>query len=78
METYPSFGIVMRRLRQDRKLSQEELATLMDMTSHAHISRLESGHKQPTLEMVFRLAKALDITATEIISEVEKVRSATL
>ena len=50
----------------------------MDMTSHAHISRLESGHKQPTLEMVFRLAKALDITATEIISEVEKVRSATL
>ena len=78
METYPFFGVVMRRLRQDRKLSQEELASLMDMTSHAHISRLESGHKQPTLEMVFRLAKALGITAAEIVHEVEKVRGENL
>ncbi len=71
MKAYPSFGIVMRRLRIERGLSQEELAEKMGMVSHAHISRLESGKKQPTLDMVFRLADALGMRAWEIIKIIE-------
>lgn len=71
MNTYPSFGTVMRRLRIERGLSQEELASRLDMSSHAHISRLESGKKQPTLDMVFRLADALDVEAWEIVKSMK-------
>lgn len=72
MKTYPHFGTVVRRLRLDRGLSQEELAALMNMCSHAHLSRLESGRKQPSLDMVFRLADALGMKAWEIIKFMEE------
>ena len=72
MNTYPSFGTVMRRLRIERGLSQEELASRLDMSSHAHISRLESGKKQPTLDMVFRLADALGVEAWEIVKSMKE------
>ena len=71
MKAYPSFGAAMRRLRIERGLSQEELAEKMDMTSNAHISRLENGKKLPSLEMVFRIAYALDIKAWELIRSIE-------
>jgi transcriptional regulator with XRE-family HTH domain len=67
MKRYPQFGPVLRRLRFERGLSQEALAERAGMVSHAHLSRLESGHKQPTVEMVFRLAEALEIEAWEIL-----------
>lgn len=72
MKAYPSFGTAMRRLRIERGLSQEELAERMDMSSNAHISRLENGKKLPSLEMVFRLADALGVRASDIIREIEK------
>lgn len=72
MKAYPSFGAAMRRLRVERGLSQEELAEKMDMTSNAHISRLENGKKLPSLEMVFRLADALDIEAWEIVKSMKE------
>lgn len=72
MKAYPSFGAAMRRLRVERGLSQEELAEKMDMTSNAHISRLENGKKLPSLEMVFRLADALDIKASKLIAIIEE------
>ena len=72
MKVYPSFGAAMRRLRVERGLSQEELAEKMDMTSNAHISRLENGKKLPSLEMVFRLADALDIKASKLIAIIEE------
>ena len=67
MKKYPEFGPVLRRLRLERGLSQEELAERAGMASHAHISRLESGRKQPTLEMLFGLADALKVEAWKIV-----------
>jgi len=74
MKKYPEFGPVLRRLRFEKGLSQEALAERAGMVSHAHLSRLESGRKQPTVEMLFRLADALEVPASAIISEMEKER----
>ncbi len=62
----PLFGPVLRRFRQEKRLSQEELAALLDI-SPSYISRMESDAKKPSLEMVFRLAKALEIQPYELI-----------
>lgn len=72
MKKHPEFGPVLRRLRLERGLSQEELAERAGMASHAHISRLESGRKQPTVEMLFRLAEALEVEAWAIVQEMGK------
>ena len=72
MKVYPSFGPVLRRLRLEKRLSQEELAERAGMASHSHISRLESGRKQPTLEMLFRLADALGAEAWEIVKSIQQ------
>jgi transcriptional regulator with XRE-family HTH domain len=64
------FGPVLRRFRQEKDLSQEELAALVDV-SPSHISRMESDLKVPSLEMIFRLAEALAINPHELIREME-------
>ena len=74
MKKHPEFGPVLRRLRIEKDLSQEALAERAGMASHAHLCRLESGLKQPTVEMLFRLADALEVPASVIIAEMEKRR----
>ena len=75
MKKHPEFGPVLRRLRIEKDLSQEVLAERAGMVSHAHLCRLESGRKQPTVEMLFRLADALEIPASVIVTEMEKRRT---
>lgn len=66
----PLFGPVLRRFRQEKGLSQEELAALLDIST-SHISRMESDLKIPSLEMVFRLAKALEVKPHELVKGME-------
>jgi len=72
MKKHPEFGPILRRLRFEKGLSQEALAERAGMASHAHLCRLESGRKQPTVEMLFRLADALEVPASAIVAEMEK------
>lgn len=66
----PPFGPVLRRFRQEKGLSQEELASLLDV-SPSHISRLESDMKKPSLEMIFRVSRALKIKPHELVRAME-------
>ena len=75
MKKHPELGPVLRRLRIEKGLSQEALAERAGMVSHAHLCRLESGRKQPTVEMLFRLADALEVSASAIVAEMEKRRT---
>lgn len=72
MANKPTFGTVMRRIRLDRGLSQESLAEMLGMETNAYISRLENGKKQPSLEMVYKISKALHVAAWEIVKEIEE------
>ena len=72
MANKPTFGAVIRRIRLDRGLSQENLAERLGMDTNAYISRLENGKKQPSLEMVYKISKALHVAAWEIVKEIEE------
>lgn len=72
MTKNPFFGAIMRRIRQERGLSQETLAEMLDMETNAYISRLENGRKQPSLDMVCRISRALQVKAWEIVKEMEE------
>ena len=74
MKSYPEFGATLRKLRVEKGLSQEALAARLDMVSNGYISRLESGQKNPTLEMLFRISAALDMKAWEFLKYMEEAR----
>lgn len=76
MANQPTFGTVMRRIRLDRGLSQESLAEMLGMETNAYISRLENGKKQPSLEMVYKISRALQVPAWEIVKEIEEAEKA--
>ena len=53
-------GAEVRRLREERGLSQRELAERMG-TSQSVIARLEAGGVEPTIATLDRVAAALDV-----------------
>lgn len=52
----------LRRIRQERKLTQSELADLVGV-NQATISKIERGSEAVTLDLVFRVAAALNVPA---------------
>jgi transcriptional regulator with XRE-family HTH domain len=65
-----AFGQVLQELRARKGLTQEALA-LEAGTERSHISALERAEKGPSLGTILSLARALDISAGEIMSMVE-------
>lgn len=66
MEIREVFAKNLRLIRQSKRLSQEELAHLADI-DRTYVSSLERGVYSPTLDVVERLAKALDTNAAELL-----------
>ncbi|MFF3729412.1 helix-turn-helix domain-containing protein [Streptomyces sp. NPDC002476] len=57
-------GPLLRRWREQRRISQLELALRADSSSR-HISFIETGRSRPSEEMVLRLAEHLDVPVRE-------------
>jgi transcriptional regulator with XRE-family HTH domain len=66
-----AFGEVIRDLRKTNQISQEKLAEISNL-DRSFISLLECGRKQPSLITIFQLAKALNLSASKILSLVEE------
>jgi transcriptional regulator with XRE-family HTH domain len=64
------FGEVLRELRTDKKLTQEQLGHAAGL-QRKHISSLELGEKQPSISTIFRLAEALALSPSMMMSLVE-------
>lgn len=67
-----AFGRAIRELRKASHLSQEKLAD-MSTLDRSFISLLENGKKQPSLITIFQLAKALNISPSKILANVEEI-----
>jgi len=61
-----TIGARLRRLRQERGLSQRELAS--PGVSYAYISRIESDSRQPSLTALIALADQLECTALWLLT----------
>ncbi|HNZ31937.1 MAG TPA: helix-turn-helix transcriptional regulator [Smithellaceae bacterium] len=66
-----AFGEVIRELRKAQQISQEKLAEVSNL-DRSFISLLECGHKQPSLITIFQIAKAFNLSASKLMSLVEK------
>ncbi|MFZ1024641.1 MAG: helix-turn-helix transcriptional regulator [Limnoraphis robusta] len=67
-----AFGQILKQKRETLKLTQEQLAFEVGL-HRTYISLLERGIKSPTLDVIFRISMALNISPSELIREVEQL-----
>ena len=60
-------GAVIRRLRERKKITQEELADMIHVSGKA-VSKWETGQGFPDISLLEPLAKALDISVIQLLS----------
>ncbi len=65
-----TFAANLRRLRQERGLSQERLAHAADLNM-THVAKIERSEREPGVRTVAKLAKALQISAGELFDGVD-------
>ncbi|KAA6482932.1 helix-turn-helix domain-containing protein [Agrobacterium sp. SHOUNA12C] len=71
MDIRETFAKNLRRLRQAKKMSQEELAHHSD-TDRTYISSLERRVYSPSIEVLDRLATALGVEPADLLRKISK------
>lgn len=64
-------GNVIKNFREERKLSQEVLSGLANI-DRSHLSKIELGLINPTINALYKIADALNIKASDILIAAEK------
>lgn len=70
MTTEQALANVLKRLRREKNLAQDEFALLVGV-HRTYISQLERGLKSPTLKTLNHLCNALNISLVELMSSLE-------
>lgn len=65
---YKEIGTRIRQYRKLRKLSQEQLAERVDIST-THMSHIETGSTKLSLQVLVRLAMALEVPTDSLIFE---------
>lgn len=65
-----SVGKAISKARQDKGITQEVLSGLSDI-GRTHLSAIERGERKPTLETLWRIALALDISPSQLVARIE-------
>ena len=72
MKAQEQLGMRIRFLRQQRHWSQEDLALNANINKN-YISDLENGRRNPSLEILERIAITFGITLAELFKGVETI-----
>lgn len=59
-ERIRKLGAAIARCRESEGISQNALSRMLGYDSHAHLSRIETGKRAPSVELLFEIADALD------------------
>ena len=68
MDARRRVGLNLKRIRQERGLSQEELAFESGL-HRTYISGVERGVRNPTVIVLEKIARALKVPAAELLAE---------
>lgn len=68
MDLREQFGNRLMELRKERQMTQDKLAELSELT-RVYISGIEQGKRNVSLEVIAKLAKALQIKIIQFFEE---------
>ena len=63
-------GSVIRRFRENKKLSQEVVSGFADI-GRTHLSAIERGERRPTLDTFCKISEALETKPSVLLSAIE-------
>lgn len=66
-----SVGAAIRKLRKEKKLSQDVLSGLAGI-ARTHLSMIENGSKQANFETICKIASALGMRPSELVAIIEE------
>lgn len=64
-------GLNIRVARTRKELTQETLAEIVDVSTK-HLTKIENGNVTTNIYLVDKIAKALDVTIDELVTEYKK------
>ena len=70
-----NYTLIRQRIRKARiaaGLTQEALASMINLSSNNYLSRIETGDKKPSLELIARIASATQTDPGYIISGTDR------
>ena len=65
-----AFGAAVRSARTTRGIAQETLANLSKI-ERSHVGKIERGEHMPTIAVVLKIARALNISGAELMAAAE-------
>jgi transcriptional regulator with XRE-family HTH domain len=60
------FGMRLQKARKEKRISQEELAAQLSM-HRTYIGMIEQGERNPTIKTLYKIAKALQVSASDLL-----------
>lgn len=63
-----TFGNILKKLRQDNNMTQDELAKKID-TSRSNIANYENGKNMPSVDILEKLSKLFDCTTDYLLGK---------
>lgn len=65
-------GATIRKVRQEKNLSQDVLSSFAGI-ARTHLTMIENGDKQPNFETIWKIAVALNMKPSELVSQIEQL-----
>ena len=62
------FGLNLKQLRNARSWSQDKLGEVADLNPK-YVGEIERGERNPSLDVIWRLARALDVDTVELVGD---------
>jgi transcriptional regulator with XRE-family HTH domain len=59
-------GENMRRIREEKKMSQGDICRALNL-DRAHVSNIENGKQNPTLDTIEKIAQALGVSVDKLL-----------
>jgi transcriptional regulator with XRE-family HTH domain len=63
------FGEKLRTLRVKKGMTLRELSSTLGYASHAYINSVEMGKKNPTVELVMKVAQIFNVTPDQLLQD---------
>ena len=67
---YRKMGKLIRKLRKEKALSQDVLSGLAGI-GRSHLAMIETGNKNASVETLWRISEAMDISLSELFQKYE-------
>ena len=63
------FGEKLRILRKQRGMTLKELALTLGLSTHSHLSNIETGKRTPSTELIIKIAQFFDVSVDQLLMD---------